>query len=232
MADASELRQMHSELLACYGRLRQEFAGLDDRTLECFLRTFNSLQLRQQIRQHGDGYTIRSVPSSVEEILLADVLVLVVMNSPKLDYDSEFSPYISLTDIPYWMEGKCLQPEARNQNCDLLKFQFLLWEQVCGVHGEDDDRALANQRLLLRKRPCLRKLIVEQEQQSEKLLLSCKNWLGSLDRQLVVLTNAPKINFDPPINQLLSDELVLHIPAKLFGPNCTIMDKIIRRISK
>ena len=231
MAGASELRQAHADLLACYKNIREEFAGLDDRTMARFLGKYNSPQLRQQIREHGDGYTIRSVPSSAEEILFADVLVLVVMNSPKLDDNSVFRLHTSLTDIPYWREDKCLQSERRNQNGDLLKFQFLVWEQVCGVHGETDGRARANRRLLFQQRPHLKELIVEQEQKSEELLSSCKNWLGSLDRRLVVLTNAAKKKFSPPIIQLLSDEVVLQIPTKLFGPNRTIMDKIIRKMS-
>ena len=232
MVQASELRQAHADLLACYGDIRKEFADLDDRTMARFLGEHNTPELRQQIREHGDGYTMRSVPSSAEEILFADVLVLVVMNSPKLHETSVFRLHTSLTDIPYWRKDKCLQSETRNQNGDLLKFQFLVWEQVCGVHGETDDRARANQRFLVQQRPQLRELLVKQEQESEKLLSSCKNWLGSLDRRLVVLTNAAKKKFNPPITQLLSDKGVLHIPTKLFGPNRTIMDKIIRKMSE
>ncbi len=226
MAGASELRQAHADLLACYNDIRKEFADLDDRTMARFLGKYNSPQLRQQIREHGDGYTIRSVPSSAKEILLADVLVLIVMNSPKLDDNSVFRLHASLTDIPYWREDKRLQSERRSQNGDLLTFQFLVWEQVCPMHGEIDDRARANQRLLFQRRPRLRELIPEQEQKSEKLLSSCRDWLGSLDRRLVVLTNAAKKKFNPPIIQLLSDETVLHIPTKLFGVNRTIIDKI------
>ena len=60
----------------------------------------------------------------------------VVMNSPKLDHCSVFRLYVSLTDIPYWRDKKCLRSEGRSQNGDLLKFQFLVWEQDCAVHGE------------------------------------------------------------------------------------------------
>ena len=232
MIGASELRQAHADLLACYDDIREEFADLDDRTMARFLGKHNSPQFRQQIREHGDGYTIRSVPSSAEELLFADVLVLMVMNSPKLNKDSVFRLHTSLTDIPYWRDDKCLQSETRNQNGDLLKLQFLVWEQVCGVHGETDVKAHANQRLLFQQRPHLKELLVEQERKSEKLLSSCKNWLGSRDRRLVVLTNAAKKKFGPPITQLLSDEVVLHIPTKLFGRNRTIMDKITRKMSE
>ena len=233
MAGQSELRQAHADLLACYKEIREEFADLDDQTLARFLGKYNSPQLRQQVRQHGDGYTMRSVPSSVEEILFADVLVTVVMNSPKLDHCSVFRLYVSLTDIPYWRDKKCLRSEGRSQNGDLLKFQFLVWEQDCAVHGETTPKARANQQFLFGQRPRLRELIPAQEQKSEKLLWSCKDWMGSLGRRLVVLTNASRREFKPPITQLLSDETVLPIPTELFRcRNCTIMDEIICKMSE
>ncbi len=234
MAGIAELRHTHADLLACYNEIREEFADLDDRTIARFLGSYDSPRLRQEIREHGDGYTIRSIPSSTDELLRADVLVLVVMNSPKLDYNSVFRLHTPLTDIPYWRDDKCLQSEMRNQNGDLMRFQFLVWEQECAVHGETTSKARKNQRLLFERRPRLRELIPQQEQQSERLLLSCRDWLEGLDRRLVALTNARKnkSNFNPPIRQLLSDEVILHIPTKLFGPNRTIMNKIVNEISE
>ena len=228
----SELRQAHADLLACYKDIRHEFADLDDSTLARFLGKYNTPKFRQQVREHGDGYTMRSVPRSIEEILLADVVVLVVMNSPKLDHNSVFKLHAPLTDIPYWRKDKRLRSEARLQNGDLAKFQFLVWEQVCGVHGENDRRAITNQRFLFEARPRLNQLILAQTEKSEELLSSCKGWLESLDRKLIVLTNALKKKFAPPIYQLLCDDSVLHIPTKLFGPNRTIMDKIVYKLSE
>ena len=237
MAGLSELRQAHADLLACHKEIQEEFADLGDPTLARFLGKYNSPQLRQQVREHGDGYTMRSVPSSVEEIIRADVLVLIVMNSPLLNDKSVFSPHTSLTDIPYWKDKKCLRSEGRSQNGDLLRFQFLVWERDCGVHGESkrgesSKEARANQQLLIGRRPRLRKLIRAQEQKSEEFLLSCKDWLGSLGRRLVVLTNVDRTSFEPPITQLLNDEAVLHIRTRVFGDNRTIMDEIIRKISE
>ena len=64
-------------LLASY-KAQEEFADLDDQTGASFLGKFDS-ELASQVREHGDGYTMRSVPSCAEEILQADVLVLLVV---------------------------------------------------------------------------------------------------------------------------------------------------------
>ena len=238
MAGQSELRQAHADLLACYQDIRQEFADLDDPALASFLGKYDSPQFRQQVREHGDGYTIRSVPECVEEIVLADEVVLIVMNSPLLNSDSVFKLHAPLTDITYWRKRKGLVPEARLRNGDLVKFQFLVWEQDCGVHGElikgeSTRQALANQQLLIEHRPRLRQLLYAQAEKSEELLKSCIIWLESLDRKLIVLTNIRRRETNPPIAQIISDDRVLHIPTELFGRrNYTIMDELTREISQ
>ena len=239
MTGQSELRQAHADLLACYKDIRQEFADLDDQTLARFLGKYNSAHFRQQVREHGDGYTMRSVPSSAQEILLADVVVMIVMNSPLLNHDSVFRLHASLPEIRYWRRDKRgLRSKARLQNGDLARFQFLVWEQDRGVHGENISgksarQALANEQLLIEQRPCLRQLLQEQAQKSEELLRSCMNWLESIDRKLIVLTSKKKKEFNPPIAQLLSDDRVLHIPTELFGRReCTIMDELIWKLSE
>ena len=237
MTGQSELRQAHADLLACYKDIRQEFADLDEPTLTHFLGKYNSSHFRQQVREHGDGYTMRSVPSSVEEILLADEVVLIVMNSPLLNHDSVFRLHASLPEIPYWRDRKGLRSEARLRG-DLTKFQFLVWEQDCGVHGElikgeSTSQALANERLLIEQRPHLKQLLNAQAQKSEDLLWSCKDWLEDLDGRLVVLTNACRKQFCHPIPQLLRDDSVLHISTELFRQrNYTIMDEIICKLSE
>ena len=233
MTRQSELRQAHADLLACYKDIQQEFTDLDDSTLACFLGKYDSPQFRQEVREHGDGYTLRSVPRSVEEILLADVVVLIVMNSPKLDCKSVFKLHASLPEIPYWRDGmKGLRSEARLCG-DLTKFQFLVWEQKCGVHGETTPKALENQHFLLRKRPHLKQLIPSQARKSDKLLWSYMGWLENLDRGLVVLTNARRKDFCPPIPQLLGDDSVLHISTELFRQrNRTVMDEVIHKLSE
>ena len=240
MTAQSELRQAHADLLASYKEIQQEFADLDDQTLASFLGKFDSPELRQQVREHGDGYTMRSVPSCAEEILQADVLVLIVMNSPLLNNDSVFTLHAPLTDIPYWRR-KGLRSEARLKNGSLHRFQFLVWEQLCAFHGksirgESTKDARVNQRLLFEQRPRLRELIPEQEQKSEKLLLACKDWLEGLGERLVVLTNARKKELSPKIEQLMSGEgdTILHIRTELFKANrtITVMDEIIATVTE
>ena len=235
MATLSALRRAHADLLACYEEIQEEFADLDDQTLARFLGKYNSPQMRKQVREHGDGYTLRSVPSRVEDMFLADEVVLIAMNSPKLDDNSMFSPHIPLTDIHYWRECRSLQSEAYLQNDDLIKFQFLVWQQDCAVHGElkrgeSTKYARANQRLLFEQRPRLRELIPAQKHKSEKLLWSCKDWLASLNRKLIVLTSQERENFHSPIKELRRDKTALHIPTKLFGSNPNIMNEIISKM--
>lgn len=236
MTTQARFRQAHADLLASYEKIREEFADLDDQTLARFLGKYNSAQMRQQVREYGDGYTIRSVPSHVEEIFLADVLVLIAMNSPKLDNNSVFSPHTPLTDIHDWSEYRCLRPEAYLQNGDHVKFQFFVWEQDCAVQGEVNKRgestrnARKNQRFLFNQRPRLRELHRLQEEMSEGFLSSCKEWLRSHDRKLVVLTSCRREKCSPTIDELRGDETALHIPTKLFGLNINIMNEIISKI--
>ena len=238
MTGESRLRQAHANLLACYKDIRKEFTDLDDVTFKRFLGKYNLLKFRQQIREHGDGYTMRSVPSSVDEILHADHVVLIAMNSPRLDCDSVFKLHAPLTDIYHWKEEKRLRSEATLQSGDLVKFQFLVWEQDCGVHGENINgrstpQALKNKRLLIEQRPHLRRLLNVQAEKSEELLWSCMDWLESLERKLIVLTSCKRKVLKPPITQLVKEITVLHIPTELFGwRECTIMDEIICKLSE
>ena len=169
MTAQSELQQAHTDLLACYEEIRGEFADVDNQTLARFLGKYNSRQLRQQVREHGDGYTIRSVPRRVEEILSVDDTVLIVVNSPKLDQDSVFDPHTNLVDISYWRDGKSLQDEVDMPDGSLRKLLFLVWEQDCPVHGKNDrwgrsDRDAGEMESLLCKRlPGLEILISEAE---------------------------------------------------------------------
>ena len=69
--------------------------------------------------------------------------------------------------------------------------------------------------------------MLEQALVSERFVMACKDWLRAQGRQLAVLTNAQKSRFDPPISQLIRDDAVRHMPTKLFGPNRTIMKRLV-----
>ena len=204
-------------------------------TLRCFLGKFYLPTLRSQLREYGDGYTLRSMPFSVDEILGADKLVVVVMNSPKLDRYSVFDPHADLAEIPYWKK-KGLRSEVSLPEVGTRTVRFLVWEQNCPVHGEavkgrSDSKAKENFKLLSKQLPRLRELIPAQEMASERLLMACKEWLSDQDRKLVVLTNKGRACFRDPIRQLKGDVSVKHIPVSdLFGQNRNIMDAVENEI--
>ena len=213
--------------MAVHEEIRGEFSGLRRATLRRFLGDFNSPTLGQQILEHGDGYTLRSVPLLVEDILDTDELVLIVMNYPLLSEDSVFDPHTHLATIPYWQDDKGLRKDMPLSGGGSRSFQFLVWEQASPIHGEDEDRAHSNRRLVWDRRPRLKRLIPEQRSSSERFLMTCKDWLQAQGRKLIVLTNASRSTFDPPIAQLLDDRAVSHIPTKLVGTNRTIMERLM-----
>ena len=221
---ADLIRQAHKDLLSTYVEIRKEFPKMSDTALRCFLGKFYHRPIiRCQLREFGDGYTLRSLPLSVDEILGVDKLVLVVMNSPKLDSGSVFDPHAPLPEIPYWkMKGLRSDPKVR----------FLVWEQDCPVHGEavrgrSDRKAKGNLKLLLRQFPRLRKLIPAQERACERLLTVCKERLSDQGRKLVILTNEERHCVSGPIRRLKEDAAVEHIPVPdLFGRNRNIMNAL------
>ena len=170
---------------------------------------------------------LRSVPILVEDILDTDELVLIVMNYPLLSEDSVFDPHTHLATIPYWRDDKGLRQTMPLPDGGSRSFQFLVWERASPVHGQNEDRAHSNLRLVWGRRPNLKRLIPEQRRSSEGFLMTCKDWLQSQGRKLIVLTNASRSSFDSPIAQLLDDKAVSHIPTKLVGPNRKIMERLM-----
>ena len=229
-----EVRQAHTDLICVNEEIRANFADLAGTVLRKYLARFDSSALRTQIRQFGDGYTLRSVPRRMEEILNADDIVLIVMNSPKLDHDSVFDPHTNLVDIPYWRDGKSLQDEVDMPDGSFRKLLFLVWEQDCPVHGKNDrwgrsDRdARKMESLLCNRLPGLSTLMSEQREKSLRLLRTCTEWLVDRDRKLIVVTSQRQ-NLAPPIPQLLRNCDVSHLrTADLFSPNPCVMN-ITRR---
>ena len=70
----------------------------------------DSPELYRQVLEYGDGYTLRSVPSRVDELMdtIAEAeLVLIVAKFPLVAKNSVFDPYVNLLDIPYWRRKGC-----------------------------------------------------------------------------------------------------------------------------
>ena len=222
-----QVRKAHADLIAVHADIRGEFSGLSRATLRGFLGNSYSPTLSRQVVEHGDGYTLRSVPLLVDDILNADELVLIVWNYPLLSEDSVFDPHTHLATIPYWGDDKGLRQRMPLSDGGSRSFQFLVWEQDCPVHGENEDRAHSNRRLVWNRRRKLRRLIPEQRRSSERFLMTCKDWVQAQGRRLIVLTNLQRSSFDSPIAQLIGDRAVRHIPTKLVGPNRMIMESLM-----
>ena len=220
-----EIQKTFRDLLSCYENIQREFARIDDRGLDEFLGEYNTEQLRSQVRRYGDGHTLHSIPEDADAILDIDALVVVVMNSPKLNWDSNFNPFKPIHSVSYWQDGKGIRPyvTVRGQR---RKLNFMVWEQVCSIHGKTDSNARKNQNFLQGRYPRLRTYLQEERQASDRFILQYVDWLTSQGKQVVVLTNFAKRKFNPPIPQLLTSPQVVHIPTKLFGPNRKIMGYI------
>lgn len=185
------LIRAHARLMDCHRKIRQEFATLNDPSLESFLGGRDSEQLREQVRRHGDGYTLRSVPARVKGISATEELVLIVGRFPWLGAESRFDPHEPLTEIPYWQQRlrpKVTMPDGSERQC-----RFLIWQDSCPVHGSNLDQARHNQEFLCgtEQIPRFTELIRCQAEQSRCLLLAWADWLreGKSGRQLILVTD-------------------------------------------
>ena len=228
--ETERLQQTFGDLLYCHKNIQKEFDRIGNPVLEEFLGVYNTKKLREGVRKYGDGYTLRSIPRNIQEILDVDVLVIVVMNSPSLNENSDFNQFTPLHSIPYWRDGKGLEPDI-TVNGQKYKLHFMVWEQECSVHGETTSYARKNQSLLQRHYPKLYKYLQEDRQKSEQFMLYYIDWCVAHKKQVVILTNAAKRSFNQPIQRLLTFSQVKHIPTKLFGANRRIMERISNTIS-
>ena len=221
------IRQAHLELMAVHEEIRSEFAQLRRATLRRYLGDFDSPDLRSQLLEHGDGYTLRSVPVRLDDMLDSEQIVLIVMNYPFLSEDSVFDPHAHMVDIPYWRDYMGLRQEMRLEDGQSRTFHFMIWEQANPMHGESPSRATFNQQLVTSRHQRLRTLIPHQARLSERFMMACRDWVAARGSRLVVLVNAQRHNFPPYITSLLADDAVLPIRTKLTRVNRTIMERII-----
>ena len=221
-----QVRQTHMELMEVHEEVRSEFTQLRRATLRQYLGDLDSPEFRSQLLEHGDGYTLRSVPVHIDDMLDADQIVLIVMNYPLLAEDSVFDPHVHMVGIPYWRDDKGLRREVRSEDGHSRTFHFMIWEQDSPMHGECDRRARFNQRLVSRRSERLRNLITEQERASERFVTACRDWLGTQGRRLAVLVNARRHDFPPYIDRLLMDNSVVLIRTNLTGVNRRIMERL------
>ena len=228
----SRLQRARNDLMECYEEIRTEFAFLDDVTLARFLGYYDSEKLRGRIRKRGDGYTIRSVPRKIVSLLRSDVLVLIAMNSPKLDENSVFNPFKQLTTIKYWKDDKSIRSSIKLDDGTRLKLKFMVWEQKYSIHGICDHHGLSNFRLIVKERPKLRTLLEKEQHVSRRFLLTMKKRMLDNGNRIVLVTNHQKAksSFKSPIAEFLKDSRVACVRTKVFGKNAQFMEKIREKL--
>ena len=206
----------HARLMDCHRKIRQEFASLDEPSLKCFLGGHDSEQLREQVRKYGDGYTLRSVPTDLEDISSTEELVLIVGRFPWLGERSRFDPHEALIEIPYWtprLRHQITMPDGSERPC-----RSLIWQDRCPVHGNRRNRSRVNQECLSERLPALDGLIRCQIEESKRLLLAWADWLreGKPRRQLILVTDC-----SDPISSSQIPEIArrteLHVETSLWG---------------
>ncbi len=219
----SEIRRTHTDLMDGHQEIKAQFTGLGDEFMADFLGDYDTSELRSQVSEHGDGYTLRSVPSSIDEMVSVtanDDLVLIVARYPSLGEESEFDPHENLANISYWREYTRLRQDVGHSR----KLHFWVWQGYCPVHGKGLSKARTNMDLLLKIRPQLGQLIPKQKRISEQLLTACKRWLASQDMKLTVIThNNPNEELDSVILRLIGDKSTAHKSTNIYRPN-NIMD--------
>ena len=191
----------------------------------------NSPELYRQVLEYGDGYTLRSVPSRVDDLMdtIAEAeLVLIVAKFPLLAKNSVFDPYINLLDIPYWRR-KGLQREDELRNGLPRKFHLWIWQNDSPVHGGGNyDNARANERRLLMRSRGLRESIPDQKDASGRLATACKEWLAAQDREMKVFVhNNLDTEVDHAIKHLRQDESVFDKSTNVFKVGI-VMDLLTR----
>ncbi len=183
-----DVRHAHTRWSRSIAAISRSFSTVEDDTLREFLGDhFNHLS--QQVRDHGDGYTLRGVPRRIKDITAAEDVVLILGRCPGLGGGSVFDPYEPLTGVDFW--APALRSTVRIPGVGERQLRFLIWQDRSTVHGEDSGRARRNERLLRSEIEGLGALIDSQAAEARRLLVAWANWMNGLSprRQFVVVTH-------------------------------------------
>ena len=207
-----EVRQTHAALIELHKKIRGQFAGLDEEVLR---RIYP--QHHNEVIEHGDGYTLRSVPNCVDELMdlmVETELVLIVAKFPLLDEKSEFDAHKNLAEIPYWRCKVKLRMEVGRSR----KFHFWVWQNDFPVHGKNISAARDNSGRLLGHSSQLREMLEKQRRVSGRLVTTCKDWLHDHDRKLKVFEHTNLENeVDRVLERLKKDRSVSYKHTNVFG---------------
>ena len=180
------MREAHERLMDIHSEMAHAFCEACDDRLSELLGKYKD-DLSNQVRTHGDGYSLRAVPARFEEISPIEDVVLMVWLFPYLDTSSIFDPHRALEGIPYWkqfLSSKKYTVDGIERQC-----RFLIWQDHSPVHGEGQDDASCKEKQLCSKIPGLRSLIDAQAGASRQLLSTWSAWIEQSEpsRRLIVV---------------------------------------------
>ena len=200
-----KLQKAHDKLRKSHKNIRKSFSKIDDSLIERVLGKYDSPKLRRGLRKHGDGHILHGAPRTIDELIAADAVVLIVMNSPFLGTDSDFNPTTQLHKIPYW-RVKGLESEAYSMRSGRkCRLHFMTWQQDCGIHGENTrPKAIENRKILVKSEPSLDAVLREGKKASTRFINRCKDWAEINKKPFLVITSSRKI-FNRSISSFLAD---------------------------
>ena len=220
------LRRAFRDLKKCHSDIRSEFSKLDESVYRQYLGTLDS-QLREQVKEFGDGHVLYSLPKTSKDIRSVDAVALFAVTSPKLNESSNFDPFTPLHEISYWSGGKGLRQYVESMNGRRYKLHYMAWQQNFAIHGIDDTHARRNLRLLVRERPELVELFRLERDSSKRFVEGYTGWLLANKRPVFLVTQFNRNVFEEPVSTLIDHASVVHIRANLRGTNRTIMRSIV-----
>ena len=219
------LRLSFERLADCHTRLQSAFATLNDATLARFFGAeLDCPHLREQIRRHGDGYTMHLRVADVKTLCDFDAVVLFAVTSPKLNQDSVFDG-TPLHEIPYWREFRGLRPviKVANRTYCLL---FLSWQQNFSVHGKNDSHAKKNVKLLSKIAEVYPWLEQERRLASE-YIGALGAWCNATGRPFLLFHQRQLDSLDDALLQIVRSRTAKCIRTSLRGANYQIMERYI-----
>ena len=224
----NELKKSLDNLKKCHKQIRNELAKVDNSVIREFLGEFYSPELKQNMLKFGDGHVLYSLPTSVRELSIIDVVVLLQAFSPKLGKDSSFDPFRPLHTIPHWSDRKKISPHIHSLTSGReFKLHFMSWQKNFAIHGEDDDHAKRNRKLLLNCRPNFGELFHKEEATSIAFIHHLRDWLDDNSKPIIVITDYISKGVDDRISSLTANpNAAIHIEAQIRGPGQRIMRQI------
>ena len=200
-----KLQKAHDKLRKSHKNIRKAFSKIDDSLIKKVLGKYDSPKLRRSLRKHGDGHILHGAPRTVDELIVADAVVLIVMNSPLLSKNSDFGPTKPLHTIRHWRK-KGLEPVAYSTRSGRkYRLHFMTWQQDCEIHGENTrPEAIGNRNLLVKNKPGLDALFQEGKEASTKFINRCKDWAENNRKPFLVITNS-RNDFNKSISSFLAD---------------------------